>query len=126
MGILALQLLDLITGKPGSTPTEVGGHRPQVSDEISGLDQRPRSVERAVQLLVLQQRPVEQLRGHLIVVIAVEQDRQQRLPDLLAGFVVRRAGVGCLECLRPIGGTEPDGQTSRSRRSSPWWAVPRT
>ena len=111
--------LNLIAGEPGSAPAEVGGHRPQVSDEIGGLDQRPRSVESAVQLRILEQRPAEQLSWHFFVCVLVDQVRQQRLPDLLASLVVRRTGVWCFERLGPIGGTDPDVGPRRSRPSGP-------
>ena len=44
-GVLALQLRDLVGLEPGSAHPQVGGHRPQVSDEVGRLEQRPRPVE---------------------------------------------------------------------------------
>ena len=90
-----------------------GGRRagPQVADEIGCLDQRPRSVEGAVQFRILQQRPAEQIGRYLIAVLVVvepvHQDVEQLVPHLITSLVVRRAGVCCVERIPPVRGTEP-------------------
>jgi hypothetical protein len=94
LSILALQLPDLVWAEPGSTPPEIGGHRPQVSDQISGFDHRPGVVECAVQRRVLPQRAAEQLGWNLLILLVfIEQVGHQRLPDLITSFIVRSAGV---------------------------------
>ena len=47
--------------EPGSAPPQVGGHRPQVPDDVRGFEQRPRPVEGREQVPVLLQRLPEQV-----------------------------------------------------------------
>ncbi len=107
LGGLALELSDVVGAEPGSAPAQVGGHRPQISDEVGRLEHRPRAVERLDQLPVLQQRPPEQV-GRGVAVVLVHQDREQLLPDLVARLVVRRARLHRLERRRPVVGAQPE------------------
>ena len=116
--VRALQRPDVVGAEPGSAPPQVGGHRPQVADEVGRLEQRPGPVEGREQLPVLLQRLPEQV-GRRRRRRAVHQDREQRLPDLVARLVVRGAGVRRLEGLGPVVGAQPDVGRSRSRPSSP-------
>ena len=104
--VLALQRPDLVDREPGGTPTQVCGYRPQVGHQVGRLHQRPGGVESGEQLLVLGQRPPQRLRWDLLVVVLVDEDRDQLLEDVVAGLVVRGAGHR-RERLGPVGGAEP-------------------
>ena len=107
LGVLALQFLDVTGAEPGGAQAEVGGYRPQVPDEVSRFDQRPPAIEGRVQVPAAQQRFAEQV-SRDFVVAGVHQDRQQRLPDLVARLVVRSTGFWCAEGLGPVVGAQPD------------------
>ena len=53
LGVGALQLPHVLGAEPGSAFAQVGRHRPQVADEVSRFEQRPRAVEGREQLPVL-------------------------------------------------------------------------
>lgn len=107
-GILALKLLDLVRGEPRRARAQIGRHRPQVGDDAGRVEQRPRPVDGAGQLLVLQQRPAEQVGGHLLLVDLGDQDAQHLLPYLFARLVVRQARIRRVEGVRPVRGAEPE------------------
>ena len=95
LGVRALQRPDLVGLEPRRAQPQVGGHRPEVADEIGRLEQRPALVKAAASSRVLRQRPADSWSSRdLLVVELVDQDREQRLPDLVARLVVRRTGVG--------------------------------
>ncbi len=105
--LLALQRPDLVAAEPGSAHPQVGGYRPQVSDEVGRFEQRPCAVEGGDQLFVVPQRPAEEI-GRDLTVVLVHEDGDQFLPDLLTRLVVRRTWFRCLECLGPVVGAQPD------------------
>ena len=119
VGVRALQPRHLLGAQPGRALAQVGGDRPEVPDEIRGLDQRPRPADRVAQALVLPQRRAELVRRDVLVVILAGQDLEQLVPDRRAGLVVRRAGAGRVERLGPVVGAQEQvapGGLDRHRR----------
>ena len=118
-GVRALQPPHLVGAEPGRAPAQVGGHRPQVADEVGRLEQRPRPVEgrRAAPGSARSDRRSRS--AGTSAVVLVDQDREQLLPDLVARLVVRRAGLRRLERLGPVVGAQPDVGPRRSRPSMP-------
>ena len=103
------------------TPAPTTGRRPR---------RRPRAAARPslkvrAQLGVPLQRRTYLVGGDLVVVVLVDQDGEQLVPDLVARLVVRRPGVRRRERLGPLVGAQPDVGPRRSRRASPRWAAPR-
>ncbi len=107
MGVRALEPADLVAAEPGGTHPQVRGNRPQVSDEVGRLEQRPRPVEDGEQLPVPRHRPAEQV-GRYVGFVLVLQDGEQFLPDLVAGLVVRGTGLRRVERHGPVAGAQVD------------------
>jgi hypothetical protein len=53
LGVMAPQRLNVIAAEPGRAPAQVGGHRPQICDEVGRFEQWPRAVEGREQIPVL-------------------------------------------------------------------------
>jgi hypothetical protein len=102
-----LQTADLVGVEPGCAHAQVGGDRPEVSDQVDGLDQRPGPVEGIGELAVLRERPAPQVARHVVVELVLE-DGEQLLPDEVTRLVVRNGGPGDVEGLRPVVCAEPD------------------
>lgn len=106
LAVRALESAYVVAVEPGGAHPQIGGDRPQVRDQVGGLQQRPRAVEGREQVPVLAQGLAEQvLRG--VALVPVHQDGEQFVPDLVAGVVVRGA-FRRVECLGPVGGGQPD------------------
>ena len=87
--VLALQGPDLVDLEPRCASAQVGGYRPQVGHQVGGLDDGPGGVEGGQQLRVLGERPPKWLRWDLLVLVLVDEDRDQLLEDVVPGLVVR-------------------------------------
>ena len=92
----------LVGREPRRARVQVRRHRPQVADDADRIEQRPGPVERRAQ-----RRCSARARGarggvRLVVVVAVGEDAEQLLPDLVARVVVRGAGLRCGEGLGPV------------------------
>jgi hypothetical protein len=107
LGLPTLEAAYLVRLQPRGAPAQVRRHGPQVAHEVGRLDQRPGPAEGVSQVAVAAQRPAELLGRDLLVVVLVHQEGEELLPDLVAGLVVRRTGVGGVERLRPLVGAQP-------------------
>ena len=124
---LALQGRDLVAA-PATGRTCAGTPAPTTDPPTRsvGLEQRPRAVEGGAQFSVLASTICRSSSGGTSSSSSfVDQDRQQLVPDLLAGLVVRRAGLGRIERLGPVVRRSAETSTTRRRPSSPWSAAPR-
>jgi hypothetical protein len=107
VGFAALQRAHLVRAEPRGAPAQVRGYGPEVADEFGGVEDRPRAPERTGQLVVLRQRPAEQLGRHLAVAHLGDQQVEQLLPDLVAGLVVGRPGIGASNAAAHSAGAQP-------------------
>ena len=117
----------LVAARATGRTAQVGGHRPQVADEVGRLEQRPGAVEGLRSSRLRRSDLAERARAGTSSASSclVDQDVEQRLPDHVAGLVVRRAGVRGVEGLGPVGGAEPDVAPGRRRPPSPRSVAPR-
>ena len=104
----SLQRAHLVGTKPRRALAQVGGHRPEVTDEIGMRQQRPRAIERQPQFAVARQCAAQQVVGRLVLAVLVDEDREQLVPHDFASVVVRRAGWLRFECFGPVGGADLD------------------
>ncbi len=103
--LAALQRPDLVRRQPRRAQPQERGHGPQVADDVRRVEQRPRLTERVPELGVPLERATHLFARRLVVVL-VDEDRDERVPDLVAAVVVRRAGLGRGEGVRPVVGRE--------------------
>lgn len=106
--VFAMKHLPLARLQVRSAQPEVGRHAPQVRHQGCVIEKRPRPVEGRLQLRALAQSPAPHGLRHIVLAQLVRQDIEQRIPDIVPGFIVRRTGLGRVKSLRPIVAAQPN------------------